>query len=135
MIIYCCECKKDIEARLTSGKEIYPHRKDLYSLPFWICDACLNYVGTHHKTKNRTRPLGVIPNEGMRSARKKIHAILDPLWKSGKIKRRTLYKNIRDHLGKEYHTANIKNIEEANEVLSYITQVADVVCNNGRTKE
>lgn len=59
--IFCCCCENDVHARLTDGREIYPHRHDLYSLPFWRCDGCGNHVGCHHKTKDRTRPLGVIP--------------------------------------------------------------------------
>ena len=84
MNIRCCGCQKKVEARLTDGSEIYPHRKDLYSLPFWKCDVCGNFVGCHHKTKNRTRPLGCIPTPEIKNARKHIHAILDPLWQSGK---------------------------------------------------
>ena len=66
-------------ARLTDGKEVYPHRSDLNSLPFWICDRCRNFVGCHHKTKNPTRPLGCIPNKEMKNARKHIHNLLDPI--------------------------------------------------------
>lgn len=122
MIIYCCDCNKDVEARLTSGKEIYPHRNDLYHLPFWICDTCNNYVGTHHKTKNKTQPLGVIPNKEIRNIRMKIHSVLDPIWNSGKMTRKQIYSKLSNHLGYRYHTANIKSEKEANEVLSYITQ-------------
>ena len=44
--ILCCGCGGEkVQARLTHGSEIYPHRKDLYSLPFWKCDACGNFVG------------------------------------------------------------------------------------------
>ena len=81
MDIYCCGCNKDTAARLTNGEEIYPHRKDLYSLPFWKCDQCGNYVGCHHKTKNQTKPLGCIPTQEIKNIRKKIHTVLDPLWK------------------------------------------------------
>ena len=62
-LIECVECKATVEARLTDGSEIYPHRKDLHKLPFWKCDHCGNFVGCHHKTKKRTRPLGCIPNK------------------------------------------------------------------------
>jgi len=43
MKIFCCGCGQDIDARLTDGAEIFPYRKDLYSLPFWKCDACGNF--------------------------------------------------------------------------------------------
>jgi hypothetical protein len=74
MCIYCCKCGGYVNARLTDGKETYPHRPDLYGLPFWRCDTCKNFVGCHHKTKERTRPLGCIPTKAIKDARKKIHA-------------------------------------------------------------
>jgi len=30
--IWCCTCQKDVQARLTDGREIYPHRHDLAAL-------------------------------------------------------------------------------------------------------
>lgn len=32
MNLYCTGCEEEIEARLTNGKERYPHRPDLYEL-------------------------------------------------------------------------------------------------------
>jgi len=114
--IYCCGCDKDVTARLTDGAEIYPHRSDLSSLPFWKCDTCGNYVGCHHKTKERTKPLGNIPTPELRKARSHIHALLDPLWQSGKIGRGRLYEILSDKLGWRYHTANIRSVDEARRV-------------------
>ena len=116
MEIYCCGCTKNVEARLTDGAEIYPHRSDLKSLPFWKCDDCLNYVGCHHKTENRTQPLGVIPTKDLMKARRHIHALIDPIFQSGKMTRKQIYKNLSDGLGWKYHTAKIKSIEEARQV-------------------
>ena len=127
MLIYCCSCEEKIEARLTDGLEIYPHRPDLSDLPFWKCDKCGNFVGCHHKTKNRTQPLGVIPTPELKKARIKIHAILDPLWKSGKIKRRDLYTRLSDSLGWGYNTANIRSIEEARQVYKLIKEIVSEV--------
>lgn len=111
--LYCCGCEKDVEPRLTSGKEIYPHRSDLHLLPFWRCDACGNFVGCHHKTKNRTAPLGCIPTPELKDARKKLHALIDPIWKSGRMSRRELYAAISKEVGWDYHTAKTRTIEEA----------------------
>jgi hypothetical protein len=118
--LYCCECKTVVAARLTDGEEIYPHRPDLYVLPFWVCDACNNYVGCHYKTKNRTQPLGCIPTPELKSARKHIHRLLDPIWKSGKIGRSALYRKLSDELGWNYHTGNIRSVEEARKVYRLI---------------
>lgn len=117
MEIICCGCGVAVQARLTNGEEIYPHRRDLYSLPFWKCDACGNHVGCHHKTATPTRPLGNIPTPELRKARGHIHKILDPLWKGGGWSRGALYSALALHLGVDkYHTAEIKTIEFAREV-------------------
>lgn len=114
--IYCCACGQDVEARLTDGGEIYPHRPDLRSLPFWRCDTCGNYVGCHHKTKARINPLGHIPTPQIKAARKHVHALIDPVWKSRRMKRGVIYKAISDAVGWDYHTGKIRTIEEAREV-------------------
>lgn len=119
--IYCCGCKKITEARLTDGKEIYPHRLDLCDIPFWKCDDCGNYVGCHWKTKNPTYPLGNIPTPELRKMRNKIHSALDVLWKLGWVNRKELYKWISEQLGWKYHTAQIRSMEEAGKVLHIIT--------------
>lgn len=111
--IHCCGCGGDVDAKLTDGREIYPHRPDLHSLPFWRCDACGNFVGCHHKTKNRTRPLGCIPTAELKEARKHLHALIDPIWQSGKMGRRELYAAMSRELGWEYHTAKTRTMDEA----------------------
>lgn len=122
MKIFCCGCTKEIRPRLTDGSEIYPHRKDLRSLPFWKCDACGNYVGCHHKTKNRTRPLGCIPTPELKNARKHIHVLLDPIWKSGKMDRKEIYAEISTRIGREFHTAHIRTIEDARNIYRIIKE-------------
>jgi len=123
--IYCCGCQKDVEVRLIDGTEAYPHRSDLASLPFWKCDTCKNFVGCHHKTKDRTRPLGCIPTPELKTARKHIHRILDPLWKRGHRSRGQVYGQLAAALGKEeYHTADIRSIEEARDVYRAVKQMA-----------
>lgn len=122
--IYCCGCGCAVDARLTYGSEIYPHRKDLVALPFWKCDVCGNSVGCHHKTKNPTEPLGVIATPEIKRARQHIHQILDPIWKSGRMKRGAIYAEIASRLGvKEYHTSNIKTLEYARKVYRAILDI------------
>ena len=124
MRLFCCGCGKDVESRLTTGGEIYPHRSDLRELPFWKCDRCKNYVGCHHKTRERTKPLGNIPTAELRNARKEIHAILDPIWKSGRMKRGDLYRVISDALGYQFHTAELRTVEEARRVWMIVRKYA-----------
>lgn len=114
--IYCCGCGCDVDARLTDGAEIYPHRIDLHILPFWRCDQCGNFVGCHHKTKNKTEPLGCIPTPEIKKARRHLHELIDPIWQSGAMTRSELYEAISREIGWKYHTAKIRSIDEARTV-------------------
>lgn len=125
MKIYCTGCERDVTARLTDGAEIYPHRPDLHSLPFWKCDTCGNNVGCHHKTKNRTRPLGHISTPELKKARREIHKILDLIWQCGKITRKDLYAALSDRLGWKYHTAKIRSVEEARNVYREVRRLSN----------
>ena len=124
MVIYCCECKKEVDALLVWGSEVYPHREDLQELPFWRCDTCRNFVGCHHKTKNRTKPLGVIASKEIKNARIHIHAILDPLWQKKRIPRGVLYGKMNEALGCPYHTAEIRCIEEARKIYRIAREIS-----------
>lgn len=127
MQIYCTGCETEVEARLTNGKERYPHRQDLYELPFWKCDTCGAYVGCHHKTAKPTTPLGYLATPAILDARKKIHALLDPLWKSGKIKRGQAYSHVGNRLGYPYHNGEIKTLEEARKIYKIIKELNDTL--------
>lgn len=120
MIIFCVGCNKNVNARLTDGAERYPHRPDLKDIPFWRCDGCGNYVGCHWKTKTPTKPLGCIATPELLEARKHIHALLDPLWQSGMIKRGQAYAYIGHRTGKLYHTGELRSLEEARKVYQIV---------------
>lgn len=121
--IWCCGCAADVRARLTSGREVYPHRPDLSKLPFWKCDGCGNHVGCHYKTKNRTNPLGNIPTPELRTARQHIHRVIDPIWKGKRMSRGKLYAIISEKIGRQYHTGEIKTLDEAREVYRIATAI------------
>lgn len=123
MKIFCVGCEKEVDARLTNGAEIYPHRPDLAEKPIWKCDTCGNYVGTHSKTNDPTKPLGVIPTRELMNARMKIHAVLDPLWKGGKIKRGQAYAYISHRFGKTYHNGELASIEDARKVYQIVAEL------------
>jgi hypothetical protein len=118
--IWCTGCKRRVPARLTDGTEMYPNRPDLADLPFWKCDTCGAFVGTHHKTKNRYKALGFLATPEVKKWRMIIHSILDPLWKTGKIKRGKAYKYISHRLGRDFHTAQIYSVEEGMQVYEII---------------
>lgn len=121
--IRCVACESKVMARLTDGAEIYPHRADLSELPFWKCDTCGNFVGCYYKTTNRTHPMGCIPTPELRKARIQLHSLIDPLWKEGKIKRNTLYKRLSDQLGWNYHTAQLRSMDDARAVYRMVLDI------------
>lgn len=120
MKIFCCACKKDVDAILKTGTDIYPHLHYLGKIPFWQCPTCNNYVGCHHKTEDKYRPLGSIPSPRLRKLRKEIHDELDPLWRSGKFTRKGIYSLLSERVKREYHTADIREIHEAEEILEFV---------------
>lgn len=125
--LWCCSCAEYVQPRLTTGAEVYPHRADLKELPFWRCDGCKNWVGCHHKTKNPTRPLGNIPSPELKTARGHIHALIDPLWKGGKITRSKLYAKMSKMLGWHYHTASLRTLDEARQAYRVGLQIRDEI--------
>jgi uncharacterized protein DUF3268 len=118
MRIWCVACNRNIMALLTDGREIYPHRKDLQELPFWKCVTCGNYVGCHHKTEDKFRPLGNIPTPELRALRQEIHKVIDPMWRgNGCCSRRFIYRKLSEALGRKYHTAELRSADEARKIL------------------
>ncbi|MGR5347240.1 zinc-finger-containing protein [Vibrio mediterranei] len=123
-LIYCCNCRCDVAARLTNGRETHPHLLERAHLPYWKCDTCKGAVGTHHKTSDPTRPLGVIASPAVNYERREIHRLMDPLWKSNRISRSELYERISKHLGiRDYHTAKIRNVHEAKLVKEAVLRI------------
>lgn len=124
--IYCCNCGEVVIARLTNGAEIYPNRKDLDVIPLWKHDKCGGYVGCHKNSSSPTKPLGVIPSKEIREYRKKIHQVIDPLWKDKerpKSVRRTIYRNLSAYLGYEYHTAELSSVDTCKRILDYVSDL------------
>lgn len=123
--IWCTGCNQHVDARLTDGREMYPHRPDLAQLPFWVCDTCGAFVGTHHKTKNSLTALGFLATPEIKRWRMRIHQILDPLWKNGLIQRGVLYQRITKELGHDYHTAKIYSTQEAQRIYDIVKRIKD----------
>lgn len=74
MTVPCPYCSR--QAKLVSGRVIYPHRPDLAEKRFWLCTPCDAYCGTHPDG----RPLGRLANAALRKAKMAAHAAFDPLW-------------------------------------------------------
>ena len=98
--IYCCECKRLVQARFTNWAEVYPYLRELPCTHFYICDKCKNFVGVHNNTNI---PLGTIPTPEIKEYRKTIHSIIDPIFLKSKDKhytRTNIYKFLSKFLRK-----------------------------------
>lgn len=106
--------------RLAKGNEIYPHRPDLASLNFYLCDSCGAYVGCH-KNGDGKRPLGRVANAELRKAKSKAHAAFDPLWKSGGMTRGAAYTALAKSMGiyKEQCHIGMFDIEQCEYVVAW----------------
>ena len=72
----CLHC--DQPARLTSGREVYPHRQDLWGRSIWRCDSCDAHCGCH---RGGLVALGRPADRPTRRARMELHTQrLDPIW-------------------------------------------------------
>lgn len=119
-IVICDYCGNPAE--LISGKDIYPHRPDLFSLKFWSCTPCKAYVGCHKDSD--AVPLGRLANAELRSAKNRAHAAFDPLWKSKSMKRAEAYGWLSKTLGvssKDCHIGMF-NIEMCERVITACQQ-------------
>jgi len=86
MIIKCDYCGN--VADHVTGREIYPHRSDLWHKKFYHCEPCEAYVGCHEKTGE---PFGRLANKTLRRWKQIAHENFDPLWKSGLMTRTQAY--------------------------------------------
>ena len=107
-------------AALLNGGDIYPHRGDLVTKPFYACRPCGAWVGCHPGT---TKPLGRLADQHLRKAKMRVHAKLDPLWRTGQIKRSSAYARLADHLGipaSECHVGmfDLERCQRAEQVLT-----------------
>lgn len=93
-MITCPYC--NAETKLVTGDVIYPHRIDLRDRQFYLCRPCDAYVGTH---KGTTKPLGRLANAELRALKQEVHAVFDPLWRSGNRSRKEAYQWMAEQLG------------------------------------
>lgn len=116
--VICDYC--NTATRLAKGNEIYPHRPDLASLNFYLCDSCGAYVGCH-KNGDGKRPLGRVANAELRRAKSKAHAAFDPLWKSGRMTRGAAYTALAKSMGiyKEQCHIGMFNVEQCEYVVAW----------------
>lgn len=122
--IFCNECQQVVEARLTDGRERYPHRPDLKDIPAYTHDACDTWVGTHHKSNTPLRPMGSLATREMTKYRGRIHSVLDPIWQNNLMSRGQIYSRMSKLMGvKAYHTGELRDAREAEKALSAARKV------------
>lgn len=111
----CLKCGKKVQVEKVGGKEIYPHRPDLYYLYFYRCPHCHNYAGTK---------ASVIPTPEIRLARKNIHNLIDPIWQSGLMRRSEIYKRLSRATGTKYHNGSLCSLKVADKAYTEATKIA-----------
>lgn len=116
--IFCPYC--GAKAELMDSAAVY--RKS-YGM-IWACLPCNAFVGCHKNSANHP-PLGTLANKELREWRKRAHAVLDPLWKSGRMRRRAVYQILDDAMGLAKGQAHIAmfNIEQCQEVIRICKQL------------
>lgn len=96
MKVSCPYCHRD--ADLVTGCAIYPRRRDLADKWFYRCVPCDARVGCHVGTKP-PKPLGRLANAELRGLKQQVHALFDPLWRSGTMSRNGAYAWLSKSLG------------------------------------
>lgn len=112
----CPYCNK--KAEWVPNEQVYGHRYGR-SYMCYFCKACDSYVGCHNNTQT---PLGTMANKELRQWRVKAHAHIDPLWRSGRMKRSAVYKLLKDKLGKPIHIGSA-DIDLCKEILALNLEV------------
>lgn len=122
----CCPyCKA--QAELVTGKEIYPHRPDLFAKKFWRCLPCDAYVGCHDAGNgygDGTRPLGILANAQLRLAKSNVHNVFDDIWKLGFMTRRKAYSWLAKEMGIRFDDCHIGmfNVEQCSQAIGACEQ-------------
>jgi len=107
-MINCPYCQRLTEK--VTGKEIYPHRNDLWSKVFFRCLPCEAWVGCHPGTD---APLGRLANAELRRCKSQVHSAFDPLWKSRERTRTQAYQWLADQLGIDVENCHIGEFDVA----------------------
>lgn len=114
--IICPYCGN--KAEWVENKEIYG-RNYGKSYMMYLCKPCDAYVGCHNNTRT---PLGVMANKELREWRKKVHALIDPIWKTGKLHRAQVYARLSNALGYQYHTGE-SDIETCKKIIDLVPKL------------
>lgn len=123
----CLEC--GTFAYITSGREVYPHRLDLFNKPFWVCPECDARCGCHPGT---TVALGRPAGPATRRARSAAHEAFDPLWREktydnprGRVSRGRAYQWLGRQLGIAQPHIGEMTAEQCEQVVEKVKHLLD----------
>jgi hypothetical protein len=121
--VICPYCQ--MNAKLVTGAEVYPHRPDLADKRFWSCKRCDAYVGCHpaqDRGGDASVPLGTLANAELRRKRSEAHAVFDLMWKSAgaPMTRQEAYAWLAEQMDIEAHACYIGsfNVRQCNQVMA-----------------
>jgi hypothetical protein len=116
----CIECGSG--SNLVTGREVYPHRPDLFTKRFWLC-PCGAYCGCH---PGSVVPLGNPAGAETRKARMAAHDDFDRLWRSGEMTRTAAYDWLAGETGIARDMCHIGMMTRAEAEL--VSEVSSSLC-------
>lgn len=108
--VRCPYCQK--LAEWVENKVIYGKRYGKSYMIYW-CRECDAYVGCHNNSK---RPLGTMADKALRAKRKKVHSVIDPLWKRGRYRRGEVYAILAKAFGEPVHVGE-SDMDRCDEII------------------
>lgn len=117
--IFCCNCNEWVNAKAVPASHVYPKRHDLQGKIYLQCPTCSGTVGAHRDG----RPLGCIPTPAVRSMRITIHDRIRGIVGDRRLTTCLVYRYLSGCIGQEYHTGNIKSVEEADKILNLLSDL------------
>lgn len=118
--VYCANCEDHVHGQLISGDIAYPNNERLRYLILCQCPDCLQFVATHRKTKD---PVGCIPTPKMKLMRAQAHSLIDPIWKTERMSRTSVYRHLTDRLGDAGHAGKTKSEDDCHRLIAEIRQL------------
>jgi hypothetical protein len=84
-------------AKLVTGRQVYPHRKDLAARRYWLCSPCKAWAGADWN--KGFAPSGRLANAELRAEHAAAHRAFDPIWKSREMTQNGAYRWLSEQLG------------------------------------
>lgn len=131
MNIFCCTCRREVNAVQVSGMTLFPRRPDVWKNKFYQCPYCLNYTSARHDIETgEYKPIGFIASPALRTERIRLHELFDPIWKNDPHpaqSRKGWYKYIACGLygptGKKFHFGELKSFRECQRAETMIHKI------------